>query len=103
MRGLKKSEGTFKAATRYVDIFVGRVDNVVTIDELRNYIYDIFEVQVAAVINLTIRAEEHKAYMTVKLSEREKLFNAELWPEGIIVNRYYNKSRTASDTTRSNN
>ena len=38
--------------------------------------------------------DEYKAYkITVSLDEREKLFNPELWPEGIVVDKFKFRSK----------
>lgn len=93
--GLKKCEGSLlKGAIRLIDVFIGRVDNDVTCEDLTEYIKDVFKVQITAVMNLNIKTDEHKAFkVTVKLAERNKLFNPELWPENIVVDKFFNRSR----------
>ena len=104
VRGLNGNGNlNFKAATRLIDVFVGRVDNDVSCEDLENYIHDVCGVQASSVSNLIIRTDEYKAFkVTVKFTEREKLFNPELWPEGIIIDRFYSRSRTGSDNLRQN-
>lgn len=75
-------------------MYIGRVDNDVTIDDLKDYILEVSGITVTAVNVLKIRTEEHKAFkVTVKLSEREKLFSPELWPEEMIVDKYFDRSK----------
>ena len=104
VRGLNGNGNlNLKAVTRLIDVFVGRVDNDVSCEDLENYIYDVCGVQASNVSNLIIRTDEYKAFkVTVKFTEREKLFNPELWPEGIIIDKFYSRSRTESDNLRQN-
>ncbi|KAK3888557.1 hypothetical protein Pcinc_001614 [Petrolisthes cinctipes] len=95
VRGSKKSDGlSFKGATRSIDVFIGRVDNDATEKDLTDYIKDVFKIEVIALSKLNIRSFDHQAFkVTVKLSEREKLFNEELWPEDIVVDKFLNRFR----------
>ena len=54
----------------------------------------IFDIVVVNIVQLEIRSDNFIAFkVTVKAMEREKLFNAELWPEDLIVDKFYNKSK----------
>lgn len=92
--GSKKTCGhSFKAATKSVDVFIGRVHKDVSMDKISEYIKDTFNVNVVSILQLDIKSDRVNAFkVTVNLSEREKLFNGELWPEDIVVNKFYNKS-----------
>ena len=84
--------GSLRAATRTADVFIGRVDNDVSEDEIKDYIKTNFNVDIYAVRKLNIRSEIYAAFkVNVKISDRDKLFDAELWPEDIIVNKFYNR------------
>ena len=91
----KTSSGhSFKAAMRMADVFVGRVDKDVTIDCIEDYIKNSFSVHVHAITQLGIRSDRFNAFkVNVKFSDRDKLFNADLWPEDILVNKFYSRSR----------
>ena len=93
--GSKKDENQmFRAATRTADVFVGRVDKAVADEDLKNYVKINFGVQILSVTKLTIRSEFFNAFkINVKSNDRDKLFNAELWPEDIVVNKFYNRVR----------
>ena len=95
MRGERKCEGaSFKAAVRYVDVFIGRVDKEVQCDDIENYIKDVVGTEVKSVTEIVIRANDVKAFkVTLKLSDRDKLFNSNLWPEDVVVDKFYNRSR----------
>ena len=75
-------------------MFLGRMDNDVSVESIRNYIQEIFEIHVYNIEELKIVTDEYKAYkINVSLNERGKLFNAELWPEGIVIDKYYTRSK----------
>lgn len=83
---------SFKAAQRIMDVFVGRVDNSVSEDDVKDYIKNIFNVDVKYVKKLIIKSDIYAAYKVgVSQSDREMLFDAERWPEGIIVNKFYGR------------
>ena len=96
---LKTSSGhSFRAAIRMADVFIGRVHKDVTCECLSEYINNSFHVNVEAVSQLDIRSDRFNAFkVTVKLSDRDKLFNAELWPEDILVNKFYSRSKNLTD------
>lgn len=92
----KKSHdnSSIKAVSRYLDVFIGRVDPGVTVDDLIEYIRKTFNIAVVNIVQLEIRSDNFIAFkVTVKAVEREKLFNADLWPEDLIVDKFYNKSK----------
>ena len=101
----RSNTSSFKAAPRLIDVFVGRVDNSVTEEVLKEYIMDTFGISMVLVNNLIIKTSEHKAFkVTLKFSERNKLFDADLWPEDIVVDKFYNRSRRQApvDNTAAN-
>ena len=58
------------------------------------YIVDNFEIEVSAIEQLKIKTDQYKAFkITVLMSERDKLFNSELWPEDVIVDKFYNRGK----------
>ena len=95
--GSKKTEGgTFKAAARRADVFVGRVDRDVAADEIATYIKEAFSIDPISVTKLDIRSEIYNAFkVSVKFLDRDKLFNAELWPEDILVKKFYNRIKSS--------
>ena len=92
--GSRKSHHQLKAVRRTADVFLGRMDSDVSIGSIKNYIQETFEIHVYNIEELKIVTDEYKAYkITVSLHEREKLFNPELWPEGIVVDKFYSRSK----------
>ena len=91
--GVKKiSNNSFKGVRKTVDVFVGRVNTDVQVDDIRNYIGEIFQINILNIEQLDIRSQDTKAFkITVYLDERDCLFNSESWPDGVIVNKYYKK------------
>ena len=76
------------------DVFLGRMDNSITVDDINQYISDNFDIEAHKVEELKIKTDQYKAFkVTISINEREKLFNAELWPEDIIIDKFYNRSK----------
>ena len=51
-----------------------------------------FNVIVQSIENVKIFSNDFNAFkITTFLDERDKLFNADLWPEGMIVNKFYRR------------
>lgn len=92
MGSRKDDHSLMKAVKRTADVFLGRVDKSVKADEIIQYIEDSFNVVAEKVEVLKIKSDQFNAFkITVPSIERDKLFNSELWPEGIVVNKYYNR------------
>ena len=90
LTGTRKETDTLKAVKRTGDVYVGRVDTSVSVEEMTNYIKNNFEVNLIKVEQLKIKTDRYVAFkITVNLMEREKLFNSELWPEYLIVDKFY--------------
>ena len=85
---------SMKAVRPTADIFLGRVDKSVDKDVIVEYIKENFSIIVQNIENIRIHSEFYNAFkITVFSDEREKLFNAELWPEGLIVNKFYKRRK----------
>ena len=90
--GSRKEVHQLRAVKRTADVFIGRMDNDVTIEEIKDYISVNFELNVLNMEQLVIKTDKYRAYkVTVNMNERDKLFNAELWPEDVIVDKFYNR------------
>lgn len=91
--GSRKTENiTLKAATRFVDLFLGRVDREVTGDNIHEYVSNTFGVNIVDITKLEILSDKFSAFkITVRLQDREKLFQADLWPEDIVIDKFYNR------------
>ena len=93
--GSKKTEGgLLKAAVVTADVFVGRVDIDVTAESVASYVKDNFAVEPIHVFKMDIRSDQYAAFkINVRMSDRDKLFDENLWPQDIIVKKFYNRRR----------
>ena len=84
----------FKAASRTIDIFIGRVDISVDSEAIKEYVKNNFSIDILEITKLDIKAENYNAFkVTVNFSDRNALFNGNNWPCGIIINKYYNRRK----------
>ena len=92
MGAKKENSSLVKAVRRTADVFIGRVDKDVRVGDIESYIKDVFGMSVEKTENIKIRSDHFIAFkVTVLLEDRDKLFNSELWPEGMVVNKFYNR------------
>ena len=83
---------SLKAVRRKADVFIGRVDKSVEISDIEKYIKEVFDISVIKTEILKIKSEQFNAFkITMLFDERDTLFNSKLWPEGMVVNKYYNR------------
>ena len=88
----KDAPSTMRAVRKTADVFLGRVDKAVEADNIKDYIKDNFKVTVQSIETVEIQSKMFNAFkVSVFLEDRDKLFNAELWPEGMIVNKFYKR------------
>ena len=88
----RDAPSTMRAVRRTADVFLGRVDKEVTVDTIKDYIKDTFDVAVRNIEGVEIQSKQFSAFkITVLAEERETLFNAALWAEGMIVNKFYKR------------
>ena len=98
IKGSRKDESCgLKAAVRRADVFVGRVDTDVTVNDIKEFIERTFTIEVFSVSKLDIFSDVHNAFkISVKANVRDKLFESDKWPEDIIVDKFYNKRNKSS-------
>ena len=96
--GSKKGSTTIlRSAVRTADLFISNCDVEVTADSLCEYILDEFKVKVQKCENLVTRYHDYKSFkVSLLVSDRIKLLNPQLWPEGIVCRKFYNP-RTKQD------
>ena len=88
----KEDRFSLRAVGRTADVFLGRVDKDVEESDIRKFIKDVFDITVKKIEMLKIKTEEYNAFkVTVNLSERDHLFKPDLWPEGMVVNKFYKR------------
>ena len=82
-----------RGVEKLIDVFVGRVDVSSNVELLESFIKDNFNVSPVNIELLNTRSTDFKCYkIKVKLEERNSLFNPSLWPIGVVIDKYYNKS-----------
>ena len=87
---------------REFDIFVGGVNNDIQEDGMKNYIKD--EVNVQA-INVVLNKENkfNRSFkVTIKKSDKEKVFNPEVWDNNIIIKPFRQKRLYSSQSEYQN-
>ena len=58
-----------------------------------------FNVNTVKVEKLLIKTDLYSAYkITVFLSDRDKLLTPDLWPEDVVVDKFYNRSKKVVQT-----
>ena len=88
----KDDRFSLRAVGKTADVFLGRVDKNVEKTNIEQYIKDVFGITVKKVEYLKIKTDEYNAFkVTVDLFERDNLFKPDLWPEGMVVNKFYKR------------
>ena len=70
------------------------MDCEVTLQDIEHYIKEHIKINIANIIELDIKTDRYKAFkITLAFNDIEKFFNSDLWPEDIVVDKFYNRSR----------
>lgn len=95
LTGARRDGGfLLKAVKRTVDVFIGRVDIEADESVISDYIKETFDITCSKVEKLQIKTDLYNAFkVTVSLTEREALFKSDMWPEDVIINKFYNRSK----------
>ena len=81
-----------KAVQKTADVFVGRVTKDIGESDIKQYIKEVFDIVVKKIEILKIKTDEYNAFkVTVNLSDRDTLFKPDLWPEGLVINKFYKR------------
>ena len=79
---------------RILDIFVGGCGLQTSADEISNYCRD-NDVIVKKCESIETKSEWYKSYkISIDASIRDKLLDAEFWPEGIFVRKFFRPYKT---------
>ena len=79
-----------KAVQKTADVFVGRVTKDIGESDIKQYIKEVFDIVVKKIEILKIKTDKYNAFkVTVNLSDRDTLFKPDLWPEGLVINKFY--------------
>ena len=83
-------ESTIKAANNTMDVYVGRCSIEVTCDLLKDYIEKEIGVPMVTSIELSKEPSQMKSFrMSVLSAHRDKLLDADKWPENIHVRKFF--------------
>ena len=83
---------SLKAVQKTADAFVGRVTKDIGESDIKQYIKKVFDIVVKKIEILKIKTDEYNAFkVTVNLSDRDTLFKPDLWPEGLVINKFYKR------------
>ena len=95
------TESGLRSANRKMDLFVARCDLQTTPNEIINYCKDSCKINVLNCIDLNSKSEYFKSFkLTVALSDRNALLSADMWPEGIIVRKFFKRRAANFDRSR---
>ena len=88
--GTRKQNGALRGAKRTVDLYIGRCDDGVNEDDMKDYIKNELNIESLKCEKLSTRIPLSTAFkVTVKLEDRPHLLKGDSWPEGIICRRFY--------------
>lgn len=90
MKGKKSFTGAFKGVKQTLDVYIGRCEKSVSVSDLVDYIKTELKIEALACDCLSNEIFYLKSFkVTVYAENREIMFNPEMWPEDIIVRRYF--------------
>ena len=94
--GCKKDYvANLKGIEKNIDIFIGRTDTGCSIDDINDYINSCIKVKAISVEKLSIKTQDYNCFkVRINLKDRDKLFNPEMWPEGIVIKKYFTNKRS---------
>ena len=62
-------------------------------DSISSYITENFDVNCSQIEKLNTRADDYNCFkVSVNINDRDKLFKPDLWPEGIVINKFFTRS-----------
>ena len=90
IKGEKKVDGLFKSARQSVELYVGRCDKSVSINDIEKYIIDEIGVDVLSCRCISQETANMKSFrVNVGVEYKDKLLNPSEWPENICVRKYF--------------
>ena len=98
--GQRKSTASIKGVSKTLDIYVGRCHSSTDSDSIKHYILTESEVKVIDCEIVSTADSITKAFkVTVSASDRDKLLDADLWPENICIRNFFNFKRNGRSRT----
>ena len=90
IHGSKKCDSGIRGVKRTMDIYIGRLDPSVSGDDLTTYIENDLGVNSVSCSCLSKLNAEIKSFkVTVNADDRDRLLDGRLWPENIIVRKFF--------------
>lgn len=84
----------FKSAKSYVDLYLGRCDLNVSIDDISSYLNEELNIKTCNIMELNSKNPNAKSFkINVELSIRDKLLSDDVWPSGIICRKFYSGNK----------
>ena len=88
--GTRKTTSTgLKGAEKSFDLYIGRCDPSVDEETVTKYLQEL-EIQLLSCETLNSKIKHRKSFkVVVKYSDKDKLLDTDVWPEGIICRRFH--------------
>ena len=81
---------SFKSANRLIELYVGRCEDSCTSDMLKDYLVSEVGVTPKECIQIETKVKFASAFrLTINFNDKDKLFNSDSWPEGVVCRRFY--------------
>ena len=94
--GLRKASGitNLKSAPRKLDIYLGNCDLTVTPEDVKEYILKEVNIHIDECVQLNCKDPKCKSFrISVDIKEKNKILNANVWPEEIICRKFFHLRR----------
>ena len=102
IRGSKRVNGSFKSTVSNCDLYIGKCDSSVTNSIITSYIRDENDIDVVACECLNEYNGVKSFKVTLSFDNRNKLLSSSMWPENIVVRKFYNKKIHNNDRSNQN-
>ena len=94
--GTRPASTGLSSGQRVLDVFVGGCGLETTVEEIKNYC-SVNEINVKKCETLVTKSEWYRSYkISVDALNRDKLLDAEFWPQGIFVRKFF-RPRTGNN------
>lgn len=101
--GTSNVQGGLMGANRKMDLYLGRCIKETSLQTVKDHIKDICKVSIDNVEELTTKSLYYKSFkITTSYNDRQLLLNPQLWPEGVIVRKFF-KHRNYNVANNANN
>ena len=92
--GSKVSSGSLRGVQQVRDFYIGRCDNSVTDEILKEYVSSEIDINVLACRCISREDAPVKSFkLTVSEADSSKVLDEEVWPQGVRVRKFFIKQR----------